>query len=595
MSFGNQRFLQLFQAEIKPYLEAEPDYRREHTFEQIFTYLEGLGKSEYLIVETGCMRHADWSDGRSTYQFDRFVQCCGGRVVSVDVSSDSCDYARRHTSDQTTIVNGDSVAFLKNFAAQTEQPVDLLYLDSLDVCWEDHHPSALHHLMELCAAMPVLSKTSLVVVDDHGSQAAPGKSAYVAQWMGRTDAKELFNAYQIGWVISPPEGQPPVITENREDDLLAGYFAAPPSYPGDFHGRGIVIPGGGGRYAVCTWVCVNRLRQLGCRLPIQVWYLGAEERDEHLFAALSPLGVDAVDAYAVRERHPHARLRGWELKPYAVLHSPFEEVLLLDADNVPVLDPSFLFDTREYQDTGALFWPDYWRMTPDRSFWKVMGIPYVDEPEFESGQMVVNKRRCWEAITLTNWLCERGAGHFWNHCHGDKDCFRAGWRRTKTPFLVPGRGVTTLSDRVMVQYSFAGERLFQHRNLAKWSLGTNPQIDDFWHEDACLALVADYRRRLLAEKFALSELDLERSAQRDGTHYWYIRCRSDYRLMSFNADLTIGEGSGGMEQMFYEKEGAIVLLDGAGEVTCELQPSGNLWVGRWQRYEGMPVVFEPVE
>jgi len=31
-----------------------------------------------------------------------------------------------------------------------------------------------------------------------------------------------------------------------------------------------------------------------------------------------------------------------------------------------------------------------------------------------------------------------------------------------------------------------------------------------------------------------------------------------------------------MEQMLYEKDGAIVLLDGAGGVTCKLQPFGIL-------------------
>jgi hypothetical protein len=37
--------------------------------------------------------------------------------------------------------------------------------------------------------------------------------------------------------------------------------------------------------------------------------------------------VTCVDAYEVRKRYRHARLHGWELKPCAVQHSRFQEVL----------------------------------------------------------------------------------------------------------------------------------------------------------------------------------------------------------------------------------------------------------------------------
>ncbi len=42
---------------------------------------------------------------------------------------------------------------------------------------------------------------------------------------------------------------------------------------------------------------------------------------------------------------------------FAILHSSFEEVLFLDADNTPVRDPSLLFNYDEFR-KGDLFWPD---------------------------------------------------------------------------------------------------------------------------------------------------------------------------------------------------------------------------------------------
>jgi len=57
--------------------------------------------------------------------------------------------------------------------------------------------------------------------------------------------------------------------------------------------------------------------------------------------------------------YPARILNGRELKAFALLHSAFREVLLLDADNVPLVAPAFLFETKQFADTGAIFWPDY--------------------------------------------------------------------------------------------------------------------------------------------------------------------------------------------------------------------------------------------
>jgi len=37
----------------------------------------------------------------------------------------------------------------------------------------------------------------------------------------------------------------------------------------------------------------------------------------------------------------------------------FSEVLYLDSDNIPLTDPSYLFDHEVYKRHGAVFWPDF--------------------------------------------------------------------------------------------------------------------------------------------------------------------------------------------------------------------------------------------
>jgi hypothetical protein len=272
------------------------------------------------------------------------------------------------------------------------------------------------------------------------------------------------------------------------------FTARIPSYPGDFHGRGIVICGGGVKHFTNAWVCINMLRRLGCSLPVQLWHLGGEEMDAEMESLVTPLGVTCVDASEVRRRHPARILNGWEIKPYAVLHSPFKEVLLLDADNVPVVNPEFLFDTPEYLKTGAVFWPDFYVLERSEPIWRYCGVRPRSEREFESGQLLVNKQTCWRALNLTMWYNEH-SDFFYQHLHGDKDTFHLAFRKLGQPYAMPGKSVRRLPG-TMCQHDFQGRRIFQHRNTDKWNLFLiNRKVKGFWFEKECRTYVEALRER----------------------------------------------------------------------------------------------------
>ena len=262
-----------------------------------------------------------------------------------------------------------------------------------------------------------------------------------------------------------------------------------PAYPGKFRGRGIVICAGGATYFTNAWVCIRMLRRLGCELPIQIWHLGPDELDEPMRQLVAPFGVECVDAFQVRKLHPCRLLKGWELKPYALLHSPFKEVLLLDADNVPARNPEFLFNRPEFRRTGALFWPDIDVSRMRATAWHLCGLAELKEPAFESGQIVVDKERCWRPLRLTMWFNEHS--DFWyRHMHGDKETFHLAWRKLEAPFSMPPH-----PPRGMRQHDFEGRLLFQHRNTDKWSPhGDNQAVPGFRFENACRKFVRELRR-----------------------------------------------------------------------------------------------------
>lgn len=282
-----------------------------------------------------------------------------------------------------------------------------------------------------------------------------------------------------------------------------------PDCPEHYAGRGIVICGGGTKYFTNAWVCIHILRSLGCSLPVEFWHLDEKEVDSYMSSLLLPFNVKCVDAQKVRKRFRARRLGGWELKPYAILHSRFREVLLLDADNVPVKNPEFLFETAEFKDSGAIFWPDYERPNIERQnlVWRSCGMRRPLEPEFETGQIVVDKKRCWEALSLTMWMNEN-SDFYYQYLHGDKETFHIAFRKTKTKYALIPHPIHSLFA-TMCQHDFDGRRLFQHRNSDKWDfLMHNRHIEDFRFEEECLSHLAQLRRVWDGGKSKLSQFRL---------------------------------------------------------------------------------------
>ena len=231
--------------------------------------------------------------------------------------------------------------------------------------------------------------------------------------------------------------------------------------------RGIVIAGGGAKYFPGVWVAVNAIRHFGCTLPIELWYLGDNECDPYMRRLLEPLGVRCIDARKIEQEHPCRILCGWEVKLYAVLHSAFRQALFIDADNAPVRDPTFLFDSPQLAEHGAIFWPDYdrWILTPD--VWQIFGIedriPVAGtERAFESGQFLIDKGRCDRELRMALWYAEH-SDYVFNIVYGDKECFHLGWRRLGADYAMPARSPGWHVNTIL-QYDFAGKLLFTHHN-----------------------------------------------------------------------------------------------------------------------------------
>lgn len=294
--------------------------------------------------------------------------------------------------------------------------------------------------------------------------------------------------------------------------LIADEILKEAPYPGGYADKGIVICAGGWRFFTSLYITVRMIRHLGCTLPIQVWYLGDNGEFEPVMQRiLRPFNVSWIDGQAFARDHSITRrcLGGWELKPFAIQYSSFQEVLLLDADCYPVQNPEQLFNEPAYLEHGSIFWPDGPGQMLKEGQWQVFGMPFLDENDFETGQILIDKAKCWKAMSLTNWLNDH-SDFVYQHVYGDKSTFHLAWRMLKQEYAIAPQGDWV--HHSYVHKNMAGQPVLQHRCRDKFRLGThqyaseqhfrtNRYTKELAYEDECFGFRTDLDMILNAQKY----------------------------------------------------------------------------------------------
>ena len=199
-------------------------------------------------------------------------------------------------------------------------------------------------------------------------------------------------------------------------------------------------------------------------------------------------------------------LSGFTMKAAALLLSRFEEVLFLDSDNVAALNPETLFESREFRESGAVLWPDYWESTAARDAAAALGLDEDDEEggeesdnsgsssssnddarsppssssssssspspprpplprlrgSHESGQMLFDKARTWPALALAAYF-NSAPGFYYEllSCFmgkGDKETFAAALAATRTRFHKIETPVGSVGLQGLARRCWGGQR-----------------------------------------------------------------------------------------------------------------------------------------
>ncbi|KAI8471635.1 MAG: mannosyltransferase putative-domain-containing protein [Monoraphidium minutum] len=208
-----------------------------------------------------------------------------------------------------------------------------------------------------------------------------------------------------------------------------GGAGARPAHP---DARGVLIVAGGAANLANAAVALRVLRRhLNCTLPVEVVYFGPAERDAAAAALIlqeaGPPSPPPLPTGSPRRGRGGPR-RGGGTRALAFV-TRFKEVLLLDADNVPLADPAPLFESREFRDSGSLFSPDFWRQAwADAAIYTRFGMaaaPWEGRPGFrlcDSGQLLVDRGRHYDALQWL-WLLNSHTEVLYKAMHGDKDTY----------------------------------------------------------------------------------------------------------------------------------------------------------------------------
>eukprot|EP00121_Abeoforma_whisleri_P012351 Awhi_evm1s11397 len=206
------------------------------------------------------------------------------------------------------------------------------------------------------------------------------------------------------------------------------------------HERGIVTSIGNGQFYL-GYSLLKTLRDTGCTLPMEVFYLGSDDLSSENRQKLESL----TNVTTRNLKLPVSDgIAGWAGKPFAVLTSRFKEVIFLDSDIIFFQEPELLFDSNLYKETGALFYLDRTLFSPGKKT-----LDWIKElspnrfPEKankngllqkktghqqESGVLVIDKDQHFLSLLATCQLnLDKTREITYNRVHGDKETFWLGW------------------------------------------------------------------------------------------------------------------------------------------------------------------------
>lgn len=374
--------------------------------------------------------------------------------------------------------------------------------------------------------------------------------------------------------------------------------------PAPCEGRGIVIctSAKSGRssgkhlhngYFPASWVNYHELRRFGCDLPVTMAFLGFDEMDPYLTNILIDMGINLIDLRWIDWTKDRMRiLAGWETKIFAIEHCQYDEVLFLDADNIPLKNPSHLFDTYQFRETGAIFWPD---VSPSRrsewvpkEVWHAIGEEYRPYTDFESGQLMFSKKKCFNEMKVCRLLNEY-SDYWYKLVFGDKSTFFLAWQKLGTPYGIPGR-LPRGEHKTLIQHDLDHSDLFQHCVGGKPTLAGYPSTVATRGREFHNKYIENLRSLWDGQLWKSTNSNQKLLPDYSGIYHYKRSIDANGRDIELLADGSTGVGRARCEHSWEVHEcplkGAVILIrDDNAKPIAVFARHNEQWIGQWIDHE----------
>ncbi|KAK3304081.1 mannosyltransferase putative-domain-containing protein [Chaetomium strumarium] len=209
-------------------------------------------------------------------------------------------------------------------------------------------------------------------------------------------------------------------------------------------------------------------RRAGSRLPIQIFLDSSSPWVDwvcsHTMPRFNAKCVSLEDTWGGMSRPLPRRLVRFQWKIVSIIGSTFQNVLFLDADCLPVLNPDPIFDrgAEPFTSAGFISWPDFWVTNTSPRFYGIAGDievpPVTPRTSPEAGMMVYDKVRHADTLLLAAYYNYNGPKHYYplfsqaGAGEGDRESFlraaqvlqalrEKGRYKQPTAWMKPGVGV----------------------------------------------------------------------------------------------------------------------------------------------------------
>jgi alpha 1,2-mannosyltransferase len=178
-------------------------------------------------------------------------------------------------------------------------------------------------------------------------------------------------------------------------------------------------------------VSIQMLRRTNSYLSVEVFLPDEKDYDTYICEEiLNDLKARCV----VLPKLKNFTIKRYQYKALAILSGSFEDILFLDADNFPLIDPNELFDSDSYTATGLVTWPDFWASSASPFYYYISAqtpTPLRLHATTEAGQILISKRQHAATLLLATYYSLYGPHFYYRFLsqgapgEGDKNTFLA--------------------------------------------------------------------------------------------------------------------------------------------------------------------------